>query len=76
MKLHVFTTTFILTALLWEASAVRSGEVADVETHSLVVGLLTPTDNNLVGYGRVAAAATMAVEQLKKDGRIPDINIR
>ena len=49
---------------------------ADETGYDLTVGLITPVDNTLMGYGRVAAAVTMAVEKAKKDGHIKNINVR
>ena len=45
------------------------------ETDHIRVGLLTPYDG-VLGYTRVASAATMALEKAKKEGLVPGINVR
>ena len=48
----------------------------DVKSRTkLTLGLLTPK-YDLLGYERVASAATIAVEQAKKDGFVQDMDIR
>ena len=52
------------------------GSTAQNDPHiKLKVGLVTPPNGKL-GYGQVAAATTMAVEQAKKDGYLKNVDVR
>ena len=48
--------------------------ISAAATISLKVGVITPPDG-VLGYGRVVAATTMAVKQVKEDGYLKDCDV-
>ena len=56
----------------WENN--RRNDKSIKKISPLQVGVITPPAGEL-GYGRVVAATTMAVTQVKKDGYLNGINV-
>lgn len=72
----IITFIVICRALLGQTLNTSDPEVRQ-RTYSRVLklGLITPPDGKL-GFTRVAAATTMAIEQAHRDGHLVDTDIR
>jgi hypothetical protein len=63
-----------LAVVVW-AGEVKAKYKREGESLEIVLGLISPPDGKL-GYGRVSAAATMAVEQAKSEGYLDGVDVR